>query len=234
MRSKLSLYVLAVIVAVFSLAIAGCGDDDGGGGGGGADVSGNLSISGVWTGQEARSFRAVLDGFTTGEPERDRQVQPGRRSDPDRAVDGGPGRQPARPRGGRAAGPRARLRRAERAEADRLRREHDQRQLLRGRGRSRHRRRQALRAAVQGGQQVDRLVQRPALRAGGRRAAGGLRRLPRGGQDAEGIRHEAPTRSARRTAGRSPTCSRTSTCARPVPRSTTSSPRTTSRGPTSP
>ena len=40
MRSKLSLYVLAVIVAAFSLAIAGCGDDDGGGGGGGADVSG--------------------------------------------------------------------------------------------------------------------------------------------------------------------------------------------------
>ena len=63
MRSKLSLYVLAVIVAVFSLAIAGCGDDDGGGGGG-SDVSGNLSISGVWTGQEARSFRAVLEGFT--------------------------------------------------------------------------------------------------------------------------------------------------------------------------
>jgi alpha-glucoside transport system substrate-binding protein len=68
MRSKFSLYVLAVIVAVMSLAIAGCGDDDGGGGGGGSDVSGNLSISGVWTGQEARSFRAVLDGFTQENP----------------------------------------------------------------------------------------------------------------------------------------------------------------------
>jgi alpha-glucoside transport system substrate-binding protein len=66
MRSKLSLYVLAMFVAVFSLAVAGCGDDDGGGGGG--DVSGNLSISGVWTGQEARSFRAVLEGFTTENP----------------------------------------------------------------------------------------------------------------------------------------------------------------------
>ena len=43
----------------------------------------------------------MLDGFTTGEPGRDRQVQPGRRSDPDRALDGRPGRQPARPRGGR-------------------------------------------------------------------------------------------------------------------------------------
>ena len=70
MRSKLSLYVLALIVAAVSLAIAGCGDDDGGGGGGGGEkVSGNLSISGVWTGQEARSFNAVLDGFKQDQPD---------------------------------------------------------------------------------------------------------------------------------------------------------------------
>jgi alpha-glucoside transport system substrate-binding protein len=69
MRSKYSLYVLAVVVAVMSLAIAGCGDDDGGGGGGGEKVSGNLSISGVWTGQEARSFNAVLDGFKQEQPD---------------------------------------------------------------------------------------------------------------------------------------------------------------------
>src|SRR5688500_3740102 len=65
---RMSLYVLAMIAAAFSLALAGCGDDDGGGGGGGSDVSGNLSISGVWTGQEARSFRAVLEGFTQENP----------------------------------------------------------------------------------------------------------------------------------------------------------------------
>jgi len=65
---KWSLYVLAAIVAVMSLAIAGCGDDDGGGGGGG-NVSGNVTISGIWTGQEARSFRAVLDGFTQENPD---------------------------------------------------------------------------------------------------------------------------------------------------------------------
>jgi alpha-glucoside transport system substrate-binding protein len=69
MTSKLSRYVLALIVAAFGLAIAGCGDDDGGGGGGGEQVSGNLSISGIWTGQEARSFRAVLDGFTQDQPD---------------------------------------------------------------------------------------------------------------------------------------------------------------------
>jgi alpha-glucoside transport system substrate-binding protein len=68
MRSKFTVYALAMIGAAFGLAIAGCGDDNGGGGGGGANVSGNLSISGVWTGQEARSFRAVLDGFTKENP----------------------------------------------------------------------------------------------------------------------------------------------------------------------
>ena len=53
-------------------------------------------------------------------------------------------------------------------------------------------------------------------------------------------RHAAVVRSARRTpsavptAGRSPTCSRTSTCARPGRTCTTSCPRTRSRGPTSP
>ena len=57
-------------MAAFSLAIAGCGDDDSGGGGGsGEQVSGNLSISGVWTGQEARSFNAVLDGFKQEQPD---------------------------------------------------------------------------------------------------------------------------------------------------------------------
>ena len=71
MRSKLRLYVLALLVAAIGLAIAGCGDDDGGSGGGGSGekVSGNISISGVWTGQEARSFNAVLDGFKEEQPD---------------------------------------------------------------------------------------------------------------------------------------------------------------------
>ena len=68
MRSKFTSYVLALIVAAFGLAIAGCGDDDGGGGGSGEQVSGDLSMSGVWTGQEARSFNAVLDGFKQEQP----------------------------------------------------------------------------------------------------------------------------------------------------------------------
>jgi alpha-glucoside transport system substrate-binding protein len=66
---RFKVYLLAVVAAVLGLAIAGCGDDDGGGGGAGGNVSGNVSISGIWTGQEARSFRAVLDGFTEQNPD---------------------------------------------------------------------------------------------------------------------------------------------------------------------
>jgi ABC-type glycerol-3-phosphate transport system substrate-binding protein len=67
---RFSLYLMAAIAAVLGLAISGCGgDDNGGGGGGGGKVSGSVSMSGVWTGQEARSFNAVLDGFKKDNPD---------------------------------------------------------------------------------------------------------------------------------------------------------------------
>jgi alpha-glucoside transport system substrate-binding protein len=69
MGTRFRVYALALIVAVLGLTVAGCGGDDGGGDGGGEQVSGNLSISGIWTGQEARSFEAVLDGFTQDNPD---------------------------------------------------------------------------------------------------------------------------------------------------------------------
>jgi ABC-type glycerol-3-phosphate transport system substrate-binding protein len=61
-------------LAVAMLAIAGCGGDDDEGDGGGAagggeetqadaNVEGNLSLVGVWTAEEQKSFQAVLDGF---------------------------------------------------------------------------------------------------------------------------------------------------------------------------
>ena len=65
---KLSLYLLAVIVLALGAAVAGCGDDDDDGGGGG-EVSGDVRIAGVWTGQEAESFQAVLDAFTEENPD---------------------------------------------------------------------------------------------------------------------------------------------------------------------
>ena len=118
-----------------------------------------------------------------------------------------------------------RLRRRGRAQAARLRAGRGHRELRRVDRRRRQRRRHALRPALQGGQQVDHLVQRPVVRGRRRRAAGDLGR-PARRRRRRSRRPACPrTRSAARTAGRSPTCSRTSTSARRAPRSTTSSPK---------
>ena len=68
---RLTLYLLAVLVLALGAGMTGCGDDDDddGGGGGGGEVSGDVRVAGVWTGQEAESFRAVLDGFTEENPD---------------------------------------------------------------------------------------------------------------------------------------------------------------------
>lgn len=65
MMRRSALYLLAVIVAALALVAAGCGDDDedDDGGAPAEDVSGSLEVAGVWTGQEAESFEAVLQGF---------------------------------------------------------------------------------------------------------------------------------------------------------------------------
>ena len=64
--------LLALLAALFALAVAGCGDDDDDDGNGAAeDVSGSVDIAGIWTGQEARSFEAVLDGFSEQFPDVD-------------------------------------------------------------------------------------------------------------------------------------------------------------------
>ncbi len=68
----------AALIASAALVAAGCGsddDDDGGGGGGAtttkaaeADVKGSISIVGIWTGDEQKSFQAVIDGFKKAYP----------------------------------------------------------------------------------------------------------------------------------------------------------------------
>ena len=75
MRTR-TLALLAVLAAlVLALAAAGCGGDDGddeGNGGGEAvpeGVSGNVTIMGVWTGDEQASFQAVIDSFTEINPD---------------------------------------------------------------------------------------------------------------------------------------------------------------------
>ena len=56
---------LALLVGALAFVAAGCGgDDDGGGAEGSEDVSGEISVMGIWGGAEQESFQAVIDGFT--------------------------------------------------------------------------------------------------------------------------------------------------------------------------
>jgi ABC-type glycerol-3-phosphate transport system substrate-binding protein len=53
-----------MLVAALALVAAGCGGgDDEGGAEGSEDVSGEISIMGIWGGAEQESFQAVIDGF---------------------------------------------------------------------------------------------------------------------------------------------------------------------------
>ena len=72
-RARLWLIALVLVAVLTALAAAGCGDDDdeGGDAGGAAaneDVSGSLSIAGIWSGQEQQSFQAVIDRFNEDYP----------------------------------------------------------------------------------------------------------------------------------------------------------------------
>jgi len=66
------LHFFALLAAVLAFAIAACGDDDDDNGDGGApaeQVSGTVDVMGVWTGEEAAAFEAVLAGFTESNPD---------------------------------------------------------------------------------------------------------------------------------------------------------------------
>jgi alpha-glucoside transport system substrate-binding protein len=75
MRHRYGPAAALAAIGTLALAAAGCGSDnnnDSGGGGAStsakttpaaADVSGSLSLVGIWTGDEQKSFQAVLDGF---------------------------------------------------------------------------------------------------------------------------------------------------------------------------
>jgi len=70
--SKRKTHVLPLLAAVLALAVAGCGSDSDESDSSGEvneDVSGEVSVSGVWTGEEAKSFEAVLAGFEEQYPE---------------------------------------------------------------------------------------------------------------------------------------------------------------------
>ncbi|MBD0348006.1 MAG: extracellular solute-binding protein [Thermoleophilia bacterium] len=68
---------LALLALLLAALVAGCGgdddDDDEGGAGttteAAEDVSGSVSIAGIWIGEEQASFRAVIDGFREQYPD---------------------------------------------------------------------------------------------------------------------------------------------------------------------
>jgi len=131
-------------------------------------------------------------------PERDREVHVRRRQPRPAPLNRGQGREPAGPRRARPARPRPGLREAGSDPADRPAPRQDRRELRPGRGRRRHRGRKAVRADVQGRQQVDHLVQRLVLRRGRRRPAEDVGRPQAGRVDAEGRRDHAVLGGRRR------------------------------------
>src|SRR5205085_81475 len=63
-------FVLAALAVPLAVLAAGCGgsSSSSSGGTGSSDVKGNVSITGVWTGDEQKSFQAVLDVCKTQYP----------------------------------------------------------------------------------------------------------------------------------------------------------------------
>ncbi len=173
-------------------------------------------------------------GLQQGLPERQSQLQAGGQQRLDRPRDGDRRRPSSRHGGHRPAGSGQAARTAGTPEADHVREVRDQCELRTRVVAARDVRRQAVRACLQGRQQVAALVQRARLQGRWCDGAEDVGAAPLGLRRRSWRRARRPTRSAARTAGRSPTCSRTSTCARTGRRSTTPSRRTPSSGPTRP
>jgi len=68
MRLGAAVLAIAAVVVVLVLVLGGNDDDNGGGTQGSTDVSGNLSMVGVWSADEQKSFQAVLDDFAKKYP----------------------------------------------------------------------------------------------------------------------------------------------------------------------
>jgi alpha-glucoside transport system substrate-binding protein len=60
--------LIATAIAVLAVAAAGCGGDDNGSSSGSDDVSGTVSVMGIWSGDEQASFEAVIAGFNEQYP----------------------------------------------------------------------------------------------------------------------------------------------------------------------
>jgi len=70
-RRRLLLTLLAGLVLALAVVAAGCGGDDDGGGGtveGSEDVSGSITLMGIWVGAEQEAIQGVLDAFGEAYP----------------------------------------------------------------------------------------------------------------------------------------------------------------------
>jgi alpha-glucoside transport system substrate-binding protein len=69
-RRRLLLTLLAGLVLALAVVAAGCGGDDDGGGDveGSEDVSGSITLMGIWVGAEQQAIEGVLDGFREAYP----------------------------------------------------------------------------------------------------------------------------------------------------------------------
>ena len=233
-RLLLSLVVIAAIAAI----AAGCGKiTNSSAGSPSASANAERLRQRIGDGglerRRAEGLQAGHRRLQPAVPERQGEVHVRRRPAADRAVDGRPGRQPAERRVRRPARPDEGLRRARRAQADRLRARASSSRTSRRTGSTSAASNGKLygfvfkgankstvwynvKAFEDAGVEPPDDVGRPARRAPRRSRRPACRRTP----------------SAAPTAGRSPTCSRTSTCGPPVRTSTTSWPSTRSRGPT--
>jgi alpha-glucoside transport system substrate-binding protein len=78
-RRRLFLTLLAGLVLALAVVAAGCGGDDDGNGGtveGSEDVSGSITLMGIWVGTEQEAIQGVLDTFSEAYPNVDVTYQP--------------------------------------------------------------------------------------------------------------------------------------------------------------
>ena len=154
-----------------------------------AAVSGSVTFDGIWTGSEADRLRAGHQGLQQGLSERQDQLQAARQQPDDRAGDGDHRRQSARHGRHRPAGLREPAGAAREAEADHLREGRDLAELRAVVAVDRNVQQQALRARLQGVEQVALLVQRARFQGGGSEGAEDVRAAADDGEDAPRVGH---------------------------------------------